>query len=72
MRWAALLARVFAVDVLTCAHCGGERRIVAAITEPDVAARILTHLDLPTDVPKLAPARAPPQTELFDDSWPVA
>ena len=71
MTWATLLARVFSQDLLTCTHCGGKRRILAAITARDIAAKILTHLELPTDVPELAPARAPPQTELFaDDDWP--
>jgi len=67
------MARVFSNDLVTCTHCGGERRIIAAITEHDVAVNILTHLELPIDVTELAPARAPPRTELFiDDDWPVA
>lgn len=67
VRWAKLLARVFEHQVLCCPHCGARRTIVAAITDRDVAAAILLHLDLPTDAPVLAPARAPPQTELFGD-----
>ena len=71
--WAALLAQVFSADLLTCSHCGTERSILAAITDRDVVVKILNHLELPTDVPDLAPARAPPQTGLFsDDDWPVA
>jgi hypothetical protein len=65
--WAALLSRVFFHDVLTCNHCGGERKIISAVTAPEIAAKILAHLDLPTDLPQLAPARAPPQPDIFPD-----
>jgi len=41
--------------------------VIAAITDADVAARIRVHLGLPTHAPDLAPARAPPQTEMFGD-----
>ena len=44
--WAALLARVWDVDVLRCPLCGGERRILAGITNLVAARRILTHLGL--------------------------
>ena len=54
--WAALLQRVYAIDVFVCTGCGGRRRIIAAITQPAFAVAILTHLGLenPSD------ARAPP------------
>ena len=61
-RWAELLRRVFLVDVLTCPHCQGPRRLLAAIFDPDSIARILTNLALPTEPPTIAPARPPPQT----------
>ena len=67
-----LLARVFEHDVLRCDHCGARRSVIAAITDAHVAAGILLHLGLPTDAPELAPARAPPQTELFSPDHPVA
>ncbi len=72
MRWARLLARVFGHQILLCPSCGHTRTIVAAITERDVAAKLLVHLGLPTDVPVLAQARAPPQAEWFADCDPVA
>jgi hypothetical protein len=56
--WASLLRRVYLVDVLAC-PCGGRRRILADITEPDVVAAILVHLGLPTEPPPLARARSP-------------
>ena len=34
------MARVFAVDVLRCGKCGSRLKWIAAITEPDVIARI--------------------------------
>ena len=46
--------------VLECKACGGERRIVAGITERKVVVRILEHLGLPTEIPALARARPPP------------
>ena len=63
--WAALLARVFAIDVTKCANCEGRLRLVAAITDPASAKRYLDGVGLPSAVPELAPARAPPQLD-FD------
>jgi hypothetical protein len=59
LRWAELLMRVFAFQ-LVCARCGGPLRPIAVVTERDAAARVLRHLDLATAPPPLAPARAPP------------
>jgi hypothetical protein len=61
--WAELLRRVFAVDVLTCPHCGGPRRLIAQLTDPIVVRKILGHLGLPTEPPRSAPARSPEQFE---------
>jgi hypothetical protein len=56
--WGELLRRLFAVDVLTCPHCGGPRRLIAQLTEPIVVRKILAHLGLTTEPPRPAPARA--------------
>jgi len=56
--WAALLARVFAIDVLRCSECGGRRRVLAFLTDRAVVAKILVHLGLPIHPPPVAPARA--------------
>ena len=45
MSWAQLLKRVFDIDVERC-ECGGQLKIIAAIEEPVVIVRILTHLGL--------------------------
>jgi hypothetical protein len=39
-------------------------RILAFLTDPGPVGAILRHLDLPDTAPRLAPARAPPQTAL--------
>jgi hypothetical protein len=71
--WAALLRRVFAVDVLQCPRCNGRMKIVSFITDPLVACRILDHVGLPSALPVPDPVRAPPEPEfeaepVWDDS----
>jgi hypothetical protein len=58
MGWARLLKRVFDIDIEHCPHCGGTLKIIAAIVDPSVIARILAHLGLPTRAPPRAPARS--------------
>jgi hypothetical protein len=60
------MRRVFAIDVLACAGCGGRLRFLATIEDPPVVTTILAHLRLSTARPVLAPARSPPQQEGFD------
>jgi hypothetical protein len=57
MSWARLLRRVFGIDLEHCPQCGGELKIIAAIEEPAVIVRILTHLGLPARAPPRSPAR---------------
>ncbi|MDH3772250.1 MAG: transposase [Nitrospirota bacterium] len=57
MSWAQLLKRVFAIDLTACPQCGGPLTILAAIEDPAVIIKILTHLGLPTRAPPKAPAR---------------
>jgi hypothetical protein len=45
-RWAELLQRVFAVDVLACPRCGGRMRVIATLDDPAVVQHILTHLGI--------------------------
>ena len=59
--WAELMRRVFEIDVLTCSHCGGPRKLLAAIFDPGAIQRILAHLGLPGEPPAMAKARAPPE-----------
>ena len=57
MTWARLLKRVFDLDLERCEQCGGKLKIRAAIEEPAVIERILTHLGLAAQPPPRAPAR---------------
>ena len=55
MSSARLLKRVF--DIERCRQCGGNLRIIAAIEEPAVIERILTHVGLSAKPPPRTPAR---------------
>ncbi len=54
--WARLLKRVFDIDIEQCSQCGGTLKIIAAIEDPIVIAKILTHLGLPARAPPRSPA----------------
>jgi len=57
--WAELLRRVFRLDACICPRCGGPRRLIAFITDPLVAGRILDHLGiLPEPQPPPLPGGA--------------
>jgi hypothetical protein len=56
-RWADLLRRTFAIDVLECPECGGRLRLLATIAHPPTIAAILRHLGLLMEVPAPTPAR---------------
>ncbi len=53
--WADLLKRVFKIDALRCPGCGGRMRLLAAITDPSVARRILECLALSSRAPPIEP-----------------
>jgi hypothetical protein len=57
--WASLLKRVFFEDVLLACPCGGRRRILADVEQPEAIVAILRHLRLPTEAPPIARARDP-------------
>jgi len=58
-----LLERVLGLDV-SCPRCRGPMQVIQVVEDPEVIERILTHLGLHTDLPPVAPARAPPDNEL--------
>ncbi len=64
--WADLLQRVFEVDALRCPGCGARMRVLSAITDPDVARRILDCLRMPSRAPPIA-ASKPRAEERFED-----
>ena len=55
MTWAQRLKRVFKIDIMTCADCGGAVKVIASIEDPVVIKQILEHLD----------RRAEPATHAF-------
>jgi hypothetical protein len=64
--WAELMKRVHLVDVLVCPHCGGARRVLAAIHDPTEVSRVLRSLGLSDQVPVLAAARSPPRQTVLE------
>jgi hypothetical protein len=65
---AALLKRVFAVDVMLCSRCDGPMKVIAFLEEPTVVKGILTHLGLPAEPLPAVHAQAPPTTvEMLED-----
>ncbi|MEO6597711.1 MAG: transposase [Planctomycetota bacterium] len=62
--WAELLRRVHLIEVLTCPNCGGTRRLLAAIHDPESLRRVLVAMRLPTEPPVLAAPRGPPSVNV--------
>jgi hypothetical protein len=59
--WAALLRRVFALDVFQCPRCGGRRRIVGVHTGGERLRVLLERLGLVIASPSAEPSRSPPR-----------
>ena len=66
--WARILSRIFEVDPLVCTRCGGRMEPVAAILRDKSLVRLLDHLGLSTEFPKLTPARSPPVVVMLEES----
>lgn len=64
LTWMQRLKRVFAIDIETCARCGGKLKVIASIEDPAVIGRILKHLEGGESAPSPFAPRAPPQREL--------
>ena len=58
--WARLLWRVWGVDALRCPACDGRTKMIAAVTERVGIVRILEHLGVSTEVPRMRRARDGP------------
>jgi hypothetical protein len=52
-----MLTRGVDIDIEHCPTCGGDLKIIAAIEDPIVIVKILTHLGLPARAPPRFPAR---------------
>jgi hypothetical protein len=59
--WAALLRRVFALDVFECPRCGGRRRLVGVHTGGARLRALLERLGLVSASPWAEPSRSPPR-----------
>ncbi|MCP4606551.1 MAG: hypothetical protein GY847_39595 [Proteobacteria bacterium] len=66
LSWSALLARIFQIE-MKCPHCGSKMKIVAAVTDPDSIRHYLEGTGQSAEIPTLAPARDPPQSDLDFD-----
>jgi hypothetical protein len=62
LRWSELLRRVFGIETI-CQKCHVPLRLLSLIKSEAIAKKILTAMHLPADVPKLRPARPPPQRD---------
>jgi hypothetical protein len=60
-RWAALLRRVFALDVFQCPRCGGRRRLVGVHPGGEPLRALLERLGLGSASPSGKPSRSPPR-----------
>ena len=63
-----MLRRTFGFEIV-CSKCHSQLRLIALIKTEDIAERILTAMHLPADIPKLHPARPPPQKAGGSDDW---
>ncbi len=64
LEWAALLKRVFDVDVLECGKCGGRSKVIAVIKDGLTARKILEHLGLGDAQAANTQPTGPPQLDL--------
>ena len=64
--WAVLIARIYEVFPLLCPMCGGQMRLIAFITEGAQTGKILDHIGVDSQAPRIAPARGPPLWEDCD------
>jgi hypothetical protein len=55
-----LIWKIYGTNPLECPKCGGQRRLVAIVTNDKSLVRILNYYGESTELPKLQPARAPP------------
>jgi hypothetical protein len=57
IRWAALLKRTFAIDVLQCGRCKSRMRLVAVVCDSPTIQTMLTAMGLSPRPPPIAPAK---------------
>jgi hypothetical protein len=65
-KWAELLKRSFAIEILKCDTCGEKMKLVSIIQDPAVTKWILETIGLSAEVPLKGAPRAPPMNDLSD------
>jgi hypothetical protein len=69
--WARMLKRVYGIDPLDCPKCHSKMSVIAFITQDDVIAKILKHLER-WDPPAMPSAdQIPERTVIYDEDIPV-
>jgi hypothetical protein len=58
------LQHVFEIDVTLCSLCGGQLRVIADVTDPELIGKILDH------VQQRAPPKLPPRGAQSDTTYP--
>lgn len=66
-KWAELLKRSFAIEILNCSNCGGKMKVISTIQDLKVAKQILESMGEKSEPPIQAPPRAPPQLDFAID-----
>jgi len=69
--WAEMIRKVFEVDPLVCAQCGGQMCIIAFITGYAVVDRIIDHLKLKFVAERPLPSHVVSQEFLMDSEAPA-
>jgi len=64
--WAALIARIYEVFPLLCPLCDAQMRLIAFITNGAEVRKILEHIGVDCEAPRITPARGPPLWEQCD------
>lgn len=64
--WSALIARIYEVFPLRCPLWAGQMHLIAFITEGAQIRKILEHIGVDSQPPRVAPARGPPMWEDCD------
>ena len=59
-----MIARIYEVFPLVCPMCAGQMRLIAFITDGAEVRKILEHIGVDSEAPRVSPARGPP---LWDD-----
>jgi hypothetical protein len=63
--WAEMIRKVYEVDPMVCARCGGRMRIIAFLTDYAVVDRIIDHLKLTFVAERPPPTHLPYQEVLM-------